>query len=278
MAVFLASLLQFSVAFLPSSCGVAGFTAVVVDRPCFRMSMSQSGVSRLPYVIKESNGESEVLRRTADFLSRAMYIEQMPEGQRKELRNLEFQDLQMRYGQTVGRRKFNSCLILGIEDQDIIGSIGCDCQVLNKSKKRFKPLKGDSPNSLYPFLEADGVEEVVCVMANLAVRRNRRGLGIAQKLISAAEDNVRRWGFEYLYLLVDSENIAAQKLYKKMGYTVSFRQEDATCVASGPIGLKTQDCVNLCMRKRIASGSSGSIKDLFQGFSNFFLSGMGAKT
>lgn len=228
--------------------------------------------SSLPFDVEVVNGEPEVLRRTADFLSRAMYETQMPEGQRKELRRLEFQDLQQRYGATVGRRKYPSVLLLSLQDQDIVGCVGLDCQVLNNEKKRFTAIKQDRPNSLYPFLEANGVEEIVCVMANLAVRRSSRGRGVAKKLILSAENNARESGFEYVYLLVDSENLPAQKLYKKMGYSMVFRQEDATCVVSGPIGLKTQECVNLCMRKRVSRGASGGagVGGVIQGISDFF--------
>ena len=218
--------------------------------------------------IKQSNGEPEVLRRAADFLSRSMYPEQIPEGQRKELRNLEFQDLQNRYGQVVGRRLFPSSLILTLEDQDIVGCVGCDVQVLSLEKKRFAPIKQDKSN--LPFAAAN--EETAFVMANLAVRRNRRGRGIAKNLIAAAEQNARDWGFSQVHLLVDSENLPAQKLYRKLGYSLLFKQEDATCVASGPVGLKTQDCVNLCMRKSVKKNSSGglpfanALSDFFSAF------------
>ena len=56
------------------------------------------------------------------------------------------------------------------------------------------------------------------------VRRDRRKKGIAQQLMQAAEQYVRDeiapvTGLTpAIYLLVDSENIPAQKLYKKLGY------------------------------------------------------------
>jgi len=216
--------------------------------------------------IQQVGGEPEVLRRAADFLSRNMYTEAIPEGQRRELRNLEFQDLQARYGQLVGRRPFPSSLLLSLQDQEIVGCVGCDCQVLSVGKKRFWAVKPDKSN--LPFPGDDGsAEEMACVMSNLAVRRNRRGQGIAKTLVVAAEQNAREWGFDYMYLLVDSENVPAQKLYKKMGYSLFFKQEDATCVASGPVGLKTQDCVNLCMRKKIRGDAfTNAISSLFSAF------------
>lgn len=219
----------------------------------FSLHMKASSGSITPYNIRQVDGETEYLRRTSDFLSKNLYAEKIPEGQRKELRNLEFQDLSVRYGQTMGKKKFPSCLFLAIEDQEIIGCIGCDCQALNRTRKRFKSIKTNGSSSTSPF--DDGAEEVACVMANLAVRRNRRGQGIAKQLIEAAENSVKGWGYEYLYLLVDSENVPAQNLYKKMGYSLVFKQEDATCVVSGPVSLKTQDCVNWCMRKSLKSSN-----------------------
>lgn len=221
------------------------------------------------------DGNNEVLRRTSDFLSKNLYEERIPEGQRRELRNLEFQDLQGRYGPTMGRRRYPSCLLLVFEDQDIIGSVGCDVQLLDLERKRFKTIK--SPGSA-AFDQGEGAMEAP-VMANLAVRRNRRGQGIAKELVQAAEEAVAGWGasapgvqgtYEYLYLLVDKENVPAQRLYRKMGYKVVYEAPGTCVVAGGTVGLRTEDCVNICMRKRVGRGGGGAGGGPLDFFSKLF--------
>lgn len=136
-------------------------------------------------VIAKVDPEKEYLRRIADFLTRNLYADEMPLGQRKQLRELEFQDLDKRYGQRMGRRKFPSAMVLAVEDQDIVGTSGIDCQVLNLAQKRFREIKPGGTDALYPFLNEEGQEEVVSVVANVAVRRNMRGRGIARKMLGA---------------------------------------------------------------------------------------------
>ena len=256
--------------------------------------------------------EKEYLRRIADFLTRNLYAEEMPLGQRKQLRELEFKDLDKRYGERMGKKKFPSTMILAVEEQDIVGTSGVDCQVMNTVQKRFREIKPGGTNALFSMLEEEGQEEVVCVVANLAVRKNMRGRGIARKMLGASdlpstrallciseltrtnprivssptshlsslfislpascEASAKEWGYSYLYLLVDSDNKAAQRLYQKAGYSLFFVQEDATCVVSGPLSLKTQDCINYCMRKNLrgaggGGGGAGILNSLFAAFS-----------
>jgi ribosomal protein S18 acetylase RimI-like enzyme len=59
--------------------------------------------------------------------------------------------------------------------------------------------------------------EVAVVLSNLAVRVDKRGQGVASQLLEVCEDFARQWQREAVYLLVDSENAGAQKLYKKQG-------------------------------------------------------------
>jgi hypothetical protein len=42
------------------------------------------------------------------------------------------------------------------------------------------------------------------------------------------------------------------------GYKPIFRDEDATCVAYGTYSLKTQDCVNVCMKKDLKAPLAGN--------------------
>ena len=204
------------------------------------------------------------MRRTADFLTYAMYDE-MPRNQRKELLELEAKDLTNRYTEKVGAR-LPTTLILAKEDKEIVGSIGLDCQVRHKTLECFRDIR--NTESLVDFLDRDCKEEICVVLANLAVRRDRRGEGLARNLLAFAEEQTRVWGYNDLYLLVDSTNVPAQNLYKSSGFKEIFRDSTATCVVSGPSQLQTEECVKICYRKRVAAGgvergSNGGLFGLF---------------
>ena len=206
------------------------------------------------------------IRRAADFLTTAMYDE-MPRNQRKELFELEVKDLTNRYGETVGGR-LPSTLILAKEDSEILGSVGLDCQVRHKELNRFRDLS--KTESLVDFLDRGSREEINVVLANLAVRRDRRGQGLARNLLSFAEEQTKLWGYDYLYLLVDSTNEPAQRLYKSAGYKVLFQDNSATCVVSGKTQLQTINCVNVCYSKRVISGNPTAGSDAISGIADLF--------
>ncbi len=206
------------------------------------------------------------VRRTAEFLTTSMY-DDMPRAQRKELLELEAKDLRNRYEEKVGAGRLPSTLILAKEDQEIIGSVGLDCQIRNKKRDRFRDLSRD--DSLVDFLGQDSREEVCVVLANLAVRKDRRGRGLARNLLAFAEEQTLAWGYQELYLLVDSENTPAQALYKSSGFKEMFRDEDATCVVFGNNSLKTEGCTNVCYRKRLGANAGGGDSD-GAGLGSFF--------
>jgi len=108
------------------------------------------------------------------------------------------------------------------------------------------------------------------VLANLAVRRERRGRGIAKELVRACEIIARDWGYESISLLVDSENKAARKLYSKMGYKTVFRDDSATCILPGDYNLRTAECINFCLQKNISKKSNIGIEKLGSLFSELF--------
>jgi GNAT superfamily N-acetyltransferase len=185
-----------------------------------------------------------------------MYPAEIPRGQANELTRLEQKDLESRYGDLVGKRKYPSVFLVAEEDQEFLGAVGLDCQYFDAEENKFqmfKPSRADQDR---------GGQEIVVVLANLTVRRDRRKKGIAKKLVLAAEQFVRTdiapTGLApAIYLLVESENIAAQNLYKKLGYKLHFVDEAATCVVSGEYNLKTQECVNYCFKKTITASPSG---------------------
>lgn len=208
---------------------------------------------------------SRDIPRAAQFLAFSMYTGEIPKGQRNELARLEADDLSKRYGDRVGKPKFPSALLVLEEDEEIIGCVGIDPQELVQNRfSRWKP-------------GSDG--DVVYVLSNLAIRTDKRKKGYAKDLVNQCETLVKEWNFKEMYLLVDSANQPARKLYKKLGYSDIFEDEDATCVVAGGFSLRTASCVNVCMKKSLvttrASTSNPPFGDLFGKFFGSF--GGGAK-
>jgi ribosomal protein S18 acetylase RimI-like enzyme len=119
--------------------------------------------------------------------------------------------------------------------------VSLDCQYFDREKEKFRVIKSNKV--------VDPNKEVIVVLSNLAVRRDRRKQKIAQKLLQACENYIRvgdvsclkhcnmtsfdmlyseqflifycleqdneNWSYEEIYLQVDSENKIAQKLYIK---------------------------------------------------------------
>jgi hypothetical protein len=84
-------------------------------KPCITMmSATQSTVTIRPATERE-------LPRCAAFLAQSMYPPDVPRAQQNELQRLEFQDLKLRYGELVGKRKYPSVFFVAVEDEEIIG-------------------------------------------------------------------------------------------------------------------------------------------------------------
>ncbi|QQE10565.1 GNAT family N-acetyltransferase [Planctomycetota bacterium] len=66
----------------------------------------------------------------------------------------------------------------------------------------------------------ESVDPGDCYIEHITVSPNARGLGIGTKLITHAEDFAAQLGSNRLTLHVVGSNEAAQKLYKRLGFTV----------------------------------------------------------
>lgn len=61
--------------------------------------------------------------------------------------------------------------------------------------------------------------KAVCVFSNLAVSPAFRRQGVGAQICRVAEDVAKEWGYDYLHLKVEAENIAAAQLYQNnLGY------------------------------------------------------------
>lgn len=228
---------------------------LIASRTVSRIRCAQLTAMTAESVMTIRPVNSRELSRCALLLAQNMYPAEIPRGQANELTRLELKDLESRYGDLVGKRKYPSVLLVAEEDQEFLGAVGLDCQYFDEEEQKFKMFKPSRAD------EDKGQREIVVVLANLTVRRDRRKKGIAKHLMQAAEQFVRSdiaptGVVPAIYLLVESENIAAQSLYKKLGYKLNFVDEAATCVVSGDYNLKTQECVNYCFKKSLSGSSS----------------------
>jgi ribosomal protein S18 acetylase RimI-like enzyme len=106
----------------------------------------------------------------------------------------------------------------------------------------------------------------VPVMSNLAVAKSYRRRGLAERLVQSAEKIVRDSDWNYgggntndddddrccLYLYVEQQNVPAVRLYRKLGYTVvwkNVRAESAVPTSTG--SLRTTTTTVLCMKKQL---------------------------
>jgi len=228
--------------------------------------MSSAGSRASKITIRQ--GVDADIPYVAKFLSYSMYDSEMPAGQRKELIRLEQNDLMERYGSLVGRRKYTSVLFICEEDEEIIGCVGLDCQVLNLEARKL--IKVRSTGSLDPDRE-----KVVLVLANLAVRVDRRKSGIGRSLLASCYSFLEgRDEFDGIYLLVNADNKAARSLYSSRGFKELYVDEEATCVVSGSMSLKTEQCVNVCYRKAKQSKTDAG-PDLLRSFISLFKTSRG---
>lgn len=151
-------------------------------------------------------------------------------------------NLQEKYGEKMGRRLANACVIgaLDEETKELIGlttltetlSINNDVLESEKSEaiaknavaalgpKQRREYKSASIARIAKELLPPGTK-AVCVLSNLAVGKNARRRGVAQALCDEVEVLADDWGYDEIHLLVESENAAAKTLYeKKLGYQI----------------------------------------------------------
>eukprot|EP00596_Hydrurales_sp_CCMP1899_P007695 CAMPEP_0119054012 /NCGR_PEP_ID=MMETSP1177-20130426/74794_1 /TAXON_ID=2985 /ORGANISM="Ochromonas sp, Strain CCMP1899" /LENGTH=194 /DNA_ID=CAMNT_0007034119 /DNA_START=51 /DNA_END=632 /DNA_ORIENTATION=+ len=126
------------------------------------------------------------LPRCAGFLSFNMYPESVPKGQQRELQRLELGDLQARYGDAyLSMPRSPAVFLVALEEEEIIASVGLDCQYYDEVKQKFKQIKQVKSGAV------DEKRTIIPVISNLAVRRDRRKQGIAKKLMLACEAYIK---------------------------------------------------------------------------------------
>lgn len=172
------------------------------------------------------------------------------DGIKQNLANLQAQDLNDKYGERMGKRLLESCLLTARGNDDILGIIGIEVCLLDKETKKIlsaaisedklkqtvaslgpkqrRQYKNSSASELASeLLPAELM--LVCCLSNLSVSSKARRKGVGIKLCKKAEDIAKNdYGFTSLYLKVEAENVAARGLYEsKLGYMEKFSDSDA---------------------------------------------------
>ena len=145
-----------------------------------------------------------------------------------------------------------------ISEPSLFSVVGLDCQLLRSKANKITKIPrnyflkakaninlSEDNSKVEDNDDQKKFDTIVFVLANLSVRIDKRKRGIARQLLEACDSECKvkmimiiltflmtiiyhcefpfqRLGCEEIYLLVDSQNIAAQKLYKSSGITFLF--------------------------------------------------------
>ena len=159
-------------------------------------------------------------------------------------------DLMKYYGERMGKRVLNSCLVFATHGDGIpLGMLGMQVLLLDstegniltaeqseavltnavaslgpKQRRQYKDASAQqiAEELLPPSLEA------ICFFSNLAVSPNARRQGIAFQLCQEVERIAKQgeWNFDSVYLKVEIDNEAAVRLYEdKLDYVCAYTIE-----------------------------------------------------
>lgn len=110
-----------------------------------------------------------------------------------------------------------NALILTKDGNDIVG-----CAMLKGLTIRSLIREFAISEERSALLEHDNDEDVVAVVSNLAVRKDKRGQGLGRELLRSVEESAEALGYHEICLMVESSNLPALQLYKSNGYTSLF--------------------------------------------------------
>lgn len=151
-------------------------------------------------------------------------------------------DLQEKYGERMGRRSANACVVgaLDEETKELVGlatlkeTLMINNEILEPEKseaiaKNAVAALGPKQRREYKSASIARIAEellspetkAVCVLSNLAVGQKARRRGVAKALCDEVDALADDWKFNEIHLLVESENTAARTLYEKnLGYEI----------------------------------------------------------
>jgi ribosomal protein S18 acetylase RimI-like enzyme len=197
---------------------------------------------------KSAYGDANMLLKASDFFVDAFWVGKVGGGadvltskQRQSLSTTQFKEFRGRYAGV--SRGQSELLICQLPSGEVVGCAGVEVTPIPKGKLRANQ-GARSP-----------------LMSNLAVSHEYRRKGIAEKLVKEAERVARyEWGYDDIFLYVEERNVAAVKLYQKLGYRKIWADDEATTLLPTTNGkLKTAATKIVCMKKRLDKGLFGRL-------------------
>jgi len=229
-------------------------------KPRKKTTIPLSSTALNPSEIQVDSIEDETsIKQAANFMVESFWLQSpqqlttndtpINDALKQSLTNLQFQDLSDKYGERMGKRVLESCLLTAKDNGDIMGIIGLEVCLLNKETKKIlsaeisenmlkQAVASLGPKQRRQYKNSPASElatellppelELVCCLSNLSTSPNARRSGLGFKLCKEVEDVAQTFGFESLYLKVEKENVAARGLYEnKLGYIEKFSDGDA---------------------------------------------------
>jgi GNAT superfamily N-acetyltransferase len=215
-------------------------------------------------------GDNESIQSVAEFMIDAFWLQSphhliqsgglaittgVSDSTRAALVQEQSRDLMDKYGERLGKRLFDSCLLTALDEDssEILGVVGIEMCLLNKAvseiiladkaesmlknavsslgPKQRRQYKDSSAQDLATELLSPDIC-AICCLSNLAVSPKARRRGIAKQLCAKAEKWGSYWGYDEMFLKVESENTAARYLYEQnLGYATK-------CTLDGAVALR----------------------------------------
>lgn len=199
-------------------------------------------------ITTSAKGNVPQLLEASNFFVDAFWVgkvgggaKELDDRQRRSLSATQFFEFRKRYaGVSRGQSELVLCQL---PTGELTGCAGIEVsQIPDKSLQSLKTQSGP-------------------LMSNLAVGREFRRKGIAEKLVKEVERLVRyEWGYDDCYLYVEERNKAAVKLYQKMGYKKIWVDKEATTLLPSANGKLQNSSTNIvCMKKRLDLGLIGRL-------------------
>jgi ribosomal protein S18 acetylase RimI-like enzyme len=201
-------------------------------------------------ITKSTRGDIPTLLEASNFFVDAFWVgkpgggaTELSDKQRRSISTTQFGEFRSRYaGRAPGQAELVICQLP--DTGEITGCAGIEVSPIpyNNDLKSTKTYNGP-------------------LMSNLAVSKQFRRKGIAEKLVKEVERIVRiEWGYDDCYLYVEERNKAGVKLYQKLGYKKMWIDKDATTLLPSTNGKLENSSTNIvCMRKRLNLGLLGRI-------------------
>ena len=235
-------------------------------------STANAETTSVGLTIEACSGDEPSLLKAATFMIDSFWLGtdtvELTATQKSSLISEQFQDLQEKYGERLGKRLLDSRLYVAKDStEDVwLGMVGVEVTLLDrttdgdklvvldtataesmlktavaslgpKQRRQYKDASLDQIASeilVPPFSPENHCYEPICCLSNLAVSPKARRRGVALALCQQVEDFAQQNGYD-LCLKVEEGNIAARKLYEtKLGYQLVTTIPDASALRIDP--------------------------------------------